>query len=122
MRSWWVCRRSGGAGFARTTAYPGLTAGRAGTLGGQTIELPDPAQDRLRGEQVQPRHVRRQPFRTRHRGRDGHDMRVAREHRRLVEYIRQRDAAKGEALILKHMNRARNYWTNVLGVKPPRAE
>jgi DNA-binding FadR family transcriptional regulator len=47
----------------------------------------------------------------------------AREHRRLVEYIRKRDAEKAQALILRHMNRARNYWTTVLGekVRRPRA-
>ncbi|MBS0407342.1 MAG: FadR family transcriptional regulator [Proteobacteria bacterium] len=38
----------------------------------------------------------------------------AREHRKLVGYIRNRDVGKAEALILKHMNRARNYWGTLL--------
>lgn len=38
----------------------------------------------------------------------------AREHRKLVGLIRDRDAAKAEALILRHMNRARSYWTVML--------
>lgn len=36
----------------------------------------------------------------------------AREHRKLLEHIRSRDAARAEALILKHMTRARNYWNS----------
>lgn len=44
----------------------------------------------------------------------------ARDHRRLVEYIRQRDAEKAQAMILRHMNRARSYWTSVLGDKTRR--
>jgi DNA-binding FadR family transcriptional regulator len=53
-----------------------------------------------------------------------HGVTSAREHRKLVEHIRNRDAGKAEALILKHMNRARNYWSTLLGgpaAKPPRA-
>ena len=53
-----------------------------------------------------------------------HGVTSAREHRKLVEHIRNRDAAKAEALILKHMNRARNYWSTLLGdqvAKAPRA-
>lgn len=38
----------------------------------------------------------------------------AREHRKLVSLIRDRDAAKAQALVLRHMNRARNYWSEVL--------
>ena len=38
----------------------------------------------------------------------------AKEHRKLLELIRQRDEEKAVALILKHMNRARTYWTSVL--------
>jgi DNA-binding FadR family transcriptional regulator len=48
----------------------------------------------------------------------------ARDHRKLVEHLRNRDASKAEALILKHMNRARNYWSTLLGgqaARPPRA-
>jgi DNA-binding FadR family transcriptional regulator len=37
-----------------------------------------------------------------------------RDHRRLVEHIRQRDVEKAQKLILKHMNRARDYWSTVL--------
>jgi GntR family transcriptional repressor for pyruvate dehydrogenase complex len=39
----------------------------------------------------------------------------SREHRRLLEHIRNRDAAKAQELILRHMNRARSYWSTVLG-------
>jgi len=39
----------------------------------------------------------------------------AREHRKLVEHIRARDAAKAQALIVRHMGRARNYWSTLLG-------
>ena len=46
-----------------------------------------------------------------------HGVASAREHRKLVEHIRNRDAQKAEALILKHMNRARNYWSALLGDK-----
>jgi DNA-binding FadR family transcriptional regulator len=38
----------------------------------------------------------------------------AREHHRLIAPVRSRDAAKAEALILKHMGRARHYWATVL--------
>jgi GntR family transcriptional repressor for pyruvate dehydrogenase complex len=44
-----------------------------------------------------------------------HGRASAREHRRLFEHIRNRDAAKAEALILRHMNRARSYWSSLLG-------
>jgi GntR family transcriptional repressor for pyruvate dehydrogenase complex len=37
-----------------------------------------------------------------------------REHRKLVGLIRDRDTAKAETLIVRHMNRARNYWTELL--------
>jgi DNA-binding FadR family transcriptional regulator len=39
----------------------------------------------------------------------------AREHRRLFEHVKHRDGAKAEALILRHMDRARSYWSSVLG-------
>jgi DNA-binding FadR family transcriptional regulator len=41
----------------------------------------------------------------------------ARDHRRLLEYIRGREAASAQKLIVKHMNRARSYWGAVLGAK-----
>jgi DNA-binding FadR family transcriptional regulator len=44
-----------------------------------------------------------------------HGAASAREHRKLVEHIRNRDAEKAELLILRHMKRARNYWSTVLG-------
>lgn len=43
-----------------------------------------------------------------------HGLASAREHRKLVEHIRNREADKGQALILRHMNRARNYWSTLL--------
>lgn len=38
-----------------------------------------------------------------------------RDHRRLLEHIRACDAAKAQLLILRHMDRARSYWSTVLG-------
>lgn len=38
-----------------------------------------------------------------------------RDHRKLLEHIRNRDSAKAQLLILRHMDRARNYWSTVLG-------
>ncbi|OAK62032.1 hypothetical protein A3K87_19265 [Variovorax paradoxus] len=38
-----------------------------------------------------------------------------RDHRRLFEHIRARDSAKAQLLILQHMDRARSYWSTVLG-------
>jgi GntR family transcriptional regulator, transcriptional repressor for pyruvate dehydrogenase complex len=38
-----------------------------------------------------------------------------RDHRRLVEHIRKSDSAKAQLLILRHMDRARSYWSTVLG-------
>lgn len=38
----------------------------------------------------------------------------ARDHRRLLEHIRNRDAAGAQKLIVKHMDRARTYWGTVL--------
>lgn len=38
-----------------------------------------------------------------------------REHHRLLEHLRARDAAKAQLLILRHMDRARSYWSSVLG-------
>ena len=46
-----------------------------------------------------------------------HGTASARDHRKLVEHIRNRDAEKAEALILRHMKRARTYWSAVLGEK-----
>jgi GntR family transcriptional repressor for pyruvate dehydrogenase complex len=43
-----------------------------------------------------------------------HGQASAREHRRLVALVRMRDAPAAEALILRHMNRARHYWTQRL--------
>lgn len=37
------------------------------------------------------------------------------DHRRLLGHIRTRDAAKAQLLILRHMDRARSYWSSVLG-------
>lgn len=42
----------------------------------------------------------------------------AREHRKLVDFIRARDLDKAEALILRHMNRGRNYWSTALAKRP----
>lgn len=44
----------------------------------------------------------------------------ASDHRKLVDLIRQREEDKAEALILSHMERARSYWSTVLGEAPPR--
>jgi DNA-binding FadR family transcriptional regulator len=44
-----------------------------------------------------------------------HGKASAREHRRLVQLVRQRDVSKAEVLIVRHMDRARNYWSVVLG-------
>jgi GntR family transcriptional repressor for pyruvate dehydrogenase complex len=38
-----------------------------------------------------------------------------RDHVRLLEHIRSRDSAKAQLLILRHMDRARSYWSTVLG-------
>jgi len=43
-----------------------------------------------------------------------HGLASCKEHRRLITFVRQRDAVKAEALILKHMDRARRYWTSKL--------
>jgi GntR family transcriptional regulator, transcriptional repressor for pyruvate dehydrogenase complex len=40
----------------------------------------------------------------------------ARDHRKLLEHIRKRDADKARALIVRHMGRAQGYWNTVLGV------
>lgn len=42
----------------------------------------------------------------------------ARDHRKLLEHIRTRDADKARALIVRHMKRAQGYWNTVLGVGP----
>lgn len=39
----------------------------------------------------------------------------SRDHRRLLEHIKNRDATKAQDLILRHMDRARSYWSTVLG-------
>lgn len=44
-----------------------------------------------------------------------HGRASARDHRKLYELIKARDAAGAEELILRHMNRARAYWKKVLG-------
>jgi DNA-binding FadR family transcriptional regulator len=44
-----------------------------------------------------------------------HGRASAREHKRLLEHVRTRDVHKAEALILRHMNRARSYWSSLLG-------
>jgi GntR family transcriptional repressor for pyruvate dehydrogenase complex len=51
-----------------------------------------------------------------------HGKASAREHARLIEHVRNRDAEKAEALILRHMNRARSYWSVVLGDARTRAK
>ncbi len=38
------------------------------------------------------------------------------DHERLLTHIRDRDAAKAQFLILRHMDRARSYWSTVLGL------
>jgi GntR family transcriptional repressor for pyruvate dehydrogenase complex len=38
----------------------------------------------------------------------------ARDHRLLHGYIQRREVAPAEQLVLRHMERARNYWSNVL--------
>ncbi len=48
-----------------------------------------------------------------------HGKASAREHWRLLKHVRERDAEKAEALILKHMNRARKYWSHLLGPEVP---
>jgi DNA-binding FadR family transcriptional regulator len=37
-----------------------------------------------------------------------------RDHRKLVELVRQRESAKAQQLILRHMGRARDYWSTLL--------
>jgi GntR family transcriptional regulator, transcriptional repressor for pyruvate dehydrogenase complex len=44
-----------------------------------------------------------------------HGVASAREHWRILKHVRDRDAEKAEALILRHMKRARTYWTAILG-------
>lgn len=44
-----------------------------------------------------------------------HGQASAREHWRLLKLVRERDAEKAEALILRHMKRARTYWSTLLG-------
>lgn len=39
----------------------------------------------------------------------------ARDHRQLLDHIRNRDITKAERLILQHMDRATTYWSNYLG-------
>jgi GntR family transcriptional repressor for pyruvate dehydrogenase complex len=38
----------------------------------------------------------------------------AKDHRRLLDHIKDRDAEKAQKLILRHMDRARKYWNTVL--------
>lgn len=42
-----------------------------------------------------------------------------RDHRELVEHLRRRDSAKAQQLILRHMGRARDYWSTVLPSSNP---
>jgi GntR family transcriptional repressor for pyruvate dehydrogenase complex len=44
-----------------------------------------------------------------------HGKASAADHRKLLKCIVQRDAAKAEKAILRHMDRARSYWSVVLG-------
>ena len=37
-----------------------------------------------------------------------------RDHRRLLEHLRHRDVGKAQKLIVRHMDRARSYWSTVL--------
>ncbi|MFS2098876.1 FadR/GntR family transcriptional regulator [Variovorax sp. Varisp85] len=41
------------------------------------------------------------------------------DHRRLLTLVRDRDAAEARQLILRHMDRARSYWSTVLGDSVP---
>ena len=41
-----------------------------------------------------------------------------RDHRKLVQHLRAGDSAKAQLLILRHMERARRYWSTVLGAEP----
>lgn len=52
-----------------------------------------------------------------------HGLASCKDHRKLLALVRQRDAAKAEALILKHMDRARSYWSRKLAgeVSPAKA-
>jgi DNA-binding FadR family transcriptional regulator len=47
---------------------------------------------------------------------EDHDQGAAseRDHRRLFEHIQNRDTAQAQDLILRHMERARSYWSSVL--------
>jgi DNA-binding FadR family transcriptional regulator len=38
-----------------------------------------------------------------------------RDHRKLVDAIERRDIDQAQELIRRHMERARNYWKEVLG-------
>ncbi|MDB6001431.1 MAG: FadR family transcriptional regulator, partial [Rhizobacter sp.] len=51
-----------------------------------------------------------------------HGRASALDHRRLLKHIVKRDAAKAEAAILRHMDRARSYWSIVLGKPDSRGE
>jgi GntR family transcriptional repressor for pyruvate dehydrogenase complex len=42
-----------------------------------------------------------------------------RDHRLLVEHLRQRDSVQAQQLILSHMGRARDYWTTKLPAPLP---
>jgi GntR family transcriptional repressor for pyruvate dehydrogenase complex len=44
-----------------------------------------------------------------------HGIVSAADHRKLLKHIVRRDAAKAESAILRHMDRARSYWSLVLG-------
>jgi GntR family transcriptional repressor for pyruvate dehydrogenase complex len=51
-----------------------------------------------------------------------HGRASALDHRRLLKHIVKRDAPKAEAAILRHMDRARSYWSIVLGKPDSRGE
>jgi DNA-binding FadR family transcriptional regulator len=51
-----------------------------------------------------------------------HGVASARDHKRLLEHLRSRDVERAEALILRHMNRARSYWSAKLGDPGARPE
>jgi GntR family transcriptional repressor for pyruvate dehydrogenase complex len=44
-----------------------------------------------------------------------HGRASARDHRKLVDAIERRDIDQAQELIRRHMERARNYWKEVLG-------
>jgi GntR family transcriptional repressor for pyruvate dehydrogenase complex len=51
-----------------------------------------------------------------------HGKASAADHRKLLRLIARRDVARGEAAILRHMDRARSYWSVVLGAPGDRGK